>query len=61
MNTFRIEGTIKTEWEESKWWDMFDKWLNGDIFIKDNEELPLFPKGEDLIELSKDETNFEVM
>lgn len=63
MNTFRIEGTITTALPESKWWELFELWLSNDEFKADiiNNELSLFPNGEDLIELSKQETNFDVM
>lgn len=63
MNTFRIEGTIHTELPEKTWWNLFESWLIYDSFTPDNDSNnpPLFPNGEDLIELSKQETNYEVM
>ena len=63
MNTFRIEGTITTVLSENRWQELFNLWLGTDVFKPDVylEDLPLFPNGEDLIELGKQETNYEIM
>lgn len=61
MNTFRIEGTITTELEEERWMQLFHEWLGLDDFLSTKNELPIFPNGEDLIELSKQETNYDLM
>lgn len=62
MNTFRIEGTITTDLEPAVWWKLFYNFLGKyDEFKRDSKDLPLFPNGEDLIELSKQETNYDLM
>lgn len=61
MNTFRIEGTITTDLEPEIWWRFFYNFLGIDEFKNNSDEKPLFPNGEDLIELSKQETNYEIM